>query len=224
MEQIKKPEGLLLDLDGVLVDTEALNGEAWKKTAEYFGKNINKNQLKKLLGRTRIDCAKEILDLINKDINMDELLSIHSPIQKKLIKTCLAIDSSEKLVRWLDKKAIPTALVTSSSRKSVEYKISLHPWINLIPIKVLGDDPFLKNGKPAPDPFLIAAKRLNLKPQNCWVIEDSESGIKSALSANCQVWDYNLKLKKKYGTSEKKPIFINKINIVLEELKRYFKD
>lgn len=222
MEQIEKPKGLLLDLDGVLVDTEALNGEAWKKAAEYFGVNVNKNQLKKLLGRPRIDCAKEILDLINTDIQMDELLSIHLPIQKKLIKNCLAIESSEKLVRWLIKKSIPTALVTSSSRKSVEYKISLHPWIDLIPLKVLGDDPFLKNGKPAPDPFLIAAKRLNLKPQNCWVIEDSESGIKSALSANCQVWAYNLNLKKKFGDRENNPVFINKINTVLGELKRYF--
>ena len=71
----------------------------------------------------------------------------------------------EKIVRWLNAKSFPTALVTSSSSKSVEYKISFHPWIDLIPLKILGDDPLIKHGKPSPDPLL--ASKLRVEPEYC---------------------------------------------------------
>ena len=53
---------------------------------------------------------------------------------------------------------------------------------------VCGDDPELKAGKPEADPYLLAAKRLNVQPEHCWAFEDSEAGTQSALSAGCIVW------------------------------------
>lgn len=222
MQNIEKPKAVLLDLDGVLIDTEALNGEAWRRAAEFFGKSIDKIQLQKLLGRPRNDCAKDIQSLLNEHVKMDELLSVHLPIQRELIKNCKAIDSAERLVRWLNLNSVPNALVTSSGIKSVQFKISLHPWIDLIPIKIFGDDPFLEIGKPAPEPFLLAAKRLKINPQDCWVIEDSESGIKSALSANCKVWQFNKNAENKCENKGNNLTTINDISIVLKYLKKYF--
>ena len=185
-----KPEGILLDLDGILLDTESLNGEAWKRAASYFKKSLSKEELISLLGRPRLDCAKDVLNFIKEDITIEELLKVHLPYQRSLIKECKAIKDAETIVRFLKKKNVPTALVTSSSRKSVEYKISLHPWIDLIALKIYGDDPEVKEGKPSPKPFLVAAQKLNLNPINCWAVEDSASGIKSAFDAKCKVWAY----------------------------------
>ena len=150
---------------------------------------------------------------------MDELLNTHLPFQRDLIKTCKAIENSEKLVRWLNAKSFPTALVTSSSSKSVEYKISFHPWIDLIPLKILGDDPLIKHGKPSPDPFLLASKLLGVEPEYCWAIEDSESGIKSALAAKCKVWAFKQRAKSEVIDMRKNPIYINNISIFLDELR-----
>ena len=60
----------------------------------------------------------------------------------------------------------------------------------MISEKIMGDDPCLKW---RPDPYLLAADRLGVSPEKCWAIEDSDSGIKSALKVYCQVWALNPK-------------------------------
>ena len=217
-----KPKGILLDLDGILLDTESLNGEAWKRAASHFKKSLSKEELTNLLGRPRLDCAKDILNLIEEEIKIEELLKVHLPFQKSLIKECKAIKNAEEIVRFLKKKNVPTALVTSSSKKSVEYKISLHPWIDLISFKVFGDDPEVKEGKPSPIPYLIAAKKLNLNPSNCWAIEDSDSGIKSALDAKCKVWAYKSNDNFERINLNKNPIYFNKLDFLLDKLNLVF--
>jgi beta-phosphoglucomutase-like phosphatase (HAD superfamily) len=52
---------------------------------------------------------------------------------------------------------------------------------------ILGDDPELGAGKPAPDPFLLAARRLGVAAQHCWAFEDSPAGARSAADAGCRV-------------------------------------
>jgi len=52
---------------------------------------------------------------------------------------------------------------------------------------VAGDDPAVKCGKPAPDIYLEAAKRLNVDPKDCLVFEDALSGVRSGKAAGCQV-------------------------------------
>jgi beta-phosphoglucomutase-like phosphatase (HAD superfamily) len=52
---------------------------------------------------------------------------------------------------------------------------------------ILGDDPELGAGKPAPDPFLLAARRLGVEAQACWAFEDSPAGARSAAAAGCRV-------------------------------------
>jgi len=182
------PKALLFDLDGVLIDSEPLHGQAWKETAAYFNLNLTFNQLKLLRGRRRIDCANELVKWSPKIVSSEQLLTMHKPISRRLILTAQAMPGGESLVKWCHKNNIPMALVTSSSSESFQIKTSKLEWINLFSIQVLGDNISLEKGKPAPDPYLLAAKTLNLLPQECWVIEDSISGVTSALDAGCYVF------------------------------------
>ena len=181
------PEAFLFDLDGVLIDSEPLHGQAWKETAALFDLDLSKNQLKLLRGRRRIDCAQELIKLIPKEVEINYLLSLHKPISRRLILSAKAMPGSESLVRWCHKNQIPMALVTSSSSESLKTKTANHKWMNLFSIEVLGDDKLLAKGKPAPDPYLLAAEKLNIAPQKCWAVEDSFSGVSSALKAGCFV-------------------------------------
>ena len=96
-------------------------------------------------------------------------------------------------------------------------------WLGLFKEKVLGDDPFIFNGKPSPEPYLLGAKKLNLKPEECWAIEDSTSGILSAIKAGCIVWvltnNKEIVLNNLPNYPKKKLIIINNLNIILQELK-----
>ena len=181
------PKAFLFDLDGVLIDSEPLHGEAWKKTAAHFDVNLTYNQIKLLRGRRRIDCANELVKLIPKKIKTEDVLKIHKPISAGLMPTAKAMPGSENLIKRCHQDNIPMALVTSSSSESLKIKTAHHKWIDLISIEVLGDDQLLGQGKPAPDPYLLAAKKLNITPQECWAVEDSIAGVSSALKAGCFV-------------------------------------
>ena len=204
------PKAFLFDLDGVLIDSEPLHGQAWKETAALFDLNLTNSQLSLLKGRRRIDCAKELVRLIPKVVEVKDLLDLHKPISRQLIRTAKAMQGGENLVRRCHENNIPMALVTSSSSESFKIKTAHHQWMNLFTVKVLGDDKLLSKGKPAPDPYLLAAKKLNLKPEECWAVEDSFSGLSSALEAGCFVFF----LQEKLSEVHKKEVISKKKNFV----------
>ena len=217
------PKAFLFDLDGVLIDSEPLHGQAWEKTASVFNLKLSPDSLRLLQGKRRVDCAKQILTWINDPPELKELLAIHKPISRKLIIKAKAMPGSEKLVRWCFENNLLIALVTSSSRESVKIKCAPHEWLNIFSERVLGDDPLLLNGKPYPDPYLLAATTLKVNAKDCWAIEDSISGATSALKAGCTVWFINTDKEQSIDTkldySEKRLIRVSDLNIVLKALK-----
>ena len=220
------PKALLFDLDGVLLDTEPLHGKAWKKTAASFGTNLNNTQLELLKGRRRKDCAQQISNWINQSIEIEEILKVHNPISKKLLKNSAAMPGAEDLVKWCCFNKLPISLITSSTSSSVFSKTASHNWLNSFSTRVHGDDPYLKSGKPAPDAYLLGAKKLKVDPKKCWAIEDSISGTESALLAGCHVWVLKTNPNKilsneKIKDSNLKPEFINHLDNVLYMLKQY---
>jgi HAD superfamily hydrolase (TIGR01509 family) len=186
-----RPAACLFDLDGLLLDTEPLHARAWRRTADRFGIALSPAQLRRLRGRRRPDCAREvrrwILDGGGPDVDPEELLAVRAPLAAALLARAPAMPGAAELVLRCDHLAIPMALATSSSRRSVERKAAPHPWLERIVVRVHGDDPELAAGKPAPDPFLLAARRLGQAPGQCWAFEDSPAGALSAGAAGCRV-------------------------------------
>ena len=218
------PKAFLFDLDGVLIDSEPLHGQAWRETAALFDINLTYSQLKLLRGKRRIDCANELVRLIPKTVKVRELLNRHKPISRKLILNAKAMQGGESLIKRCHKNKIPMALVTSSSSESFKIKTAPHQWMNLFSVMVLGDDKSLAKGKPAPDPYILAAKKLNIAPQECWAVEDSISGVSSALNAGCFVFH----LKEKSDELPKKEVFDQHNNLkqinCLKEIEQILND
>jgi len=93
-----------------------------------------------------------------------------------------------RLVKHLKANGHMIALATSTSRRVLERKLrNKEPLQHAFDVVICGDDPDLKNGKPAPDCFLKVSKLLNVSPDECLVIEDSRSGVQAALAANMHV-------------------------------------
>ncbi|MDP6193411.1 MAG: HAD family hydrolase [Prochlorococcus sp.] len=182
------PAACLFDLDGLLLDTEPLHAQVWSQTAAAFGSRLSESQLMALKGRRRLDCAQQLQDWLNIQVGCDHVLALRRPIAHRLLSQAPAMPGAENLVRWCDDQKLPMALVTSSTEDAVALKSGNHCWLELIKVRVLGDDPSLKSGKPAADPFLLASQRLDVEPSACWAFEDSPAGTQAALAAGCLVW------------------------------------
>jgi pseudouridine 5'-phosphatase len=186
------PAACLFDLDGLLLDTEPLQARAWFEAAVHFGCELSAEQLLSLRGQRRLDCAVLVCGWIAatgaNSPGCDALLAVRQPLADALVPTAAAMDGAAELVQACWDRQIPMALVTSSTQEAVLRKAAPHQWLELIQERVYGDDPELAAGKPAPDPFLLAAERLNTKPCDCWAFEDSAAGIQAAVAAGCHVY------------------------------------
>ncbi|MFY8150141.1 MAG: HAD family hydrolase [Prochlorococcaceae cyanobacterium] len=181
------PAACLFDLDGLLLDTEPLHGQAWSEAARRFGAELSNQQLRQLQGRRRLDCAEQVRRLLPRPVSVEELLAVRQPIAERLLVAAPAMPGAEDLVRRCHQLGIPMALATSSAAASVALKAAPHPWLALIGERIHGDDPELHRGKPAPDIFLLAARRLGVPSSACWAFEDSLAGCRAALAAGCRV-------------------------------------
>ncbi len=219
------PNACFFDLDGVLLDTEAIHSKAWQESANCYGTQLSNEQLDNLKGKRRVDCAKEIIKYIGKKISTEDFLITHRSIIPNLINNPNTVPGAEYLVKLFKQYKIPIALVTSSSKSSYMIKSQNHEWLDIFDIKVLGDDNDLKAGKPFPDPYLKAANKLSVNPKNSWAIEDSISGMQSAFDAGCKVWllqektEHSFKSNNKSLYSNNRIIPITSLSQVGEKLK-----
>jgi len=182
------PAAFLFDLDGLLLNTEPIHGQAWTVAARHYGLELSEVQVLSLRGRRRQDCAEQVDRWLAKPVGADALLAIQQPYAKAHLPKAPAMPGAETLVRYGHDNGLPMAIVTSSSAEAVSFKSRPHPWLNLIQTRVYGDDPALVRGKPHPDPFVLGAQKLGCATSECWAFEDSTAGRTSALAAGCLVW------------------------------------
>ena len=185
------PEAILFDLDGVLLDTEPLLANAWSETAKKYNHFLSEDKLLELKGRRRIDCAQKVHKWINKENSLEELLITQKAKVNQQIAKAKPFKGAIDLVNFCINNEIPIALVTSSCSESFKIKSSANNWLNLFPIKILGDDKSISAGKPSPDPYLRGLKLLDVDPKKTWVIEDSYAGSISGLKAECNLFFFS---------------------------------
>lgn len=188
MHPADRPRGCLFDLDGLLLDTEPLHSEAWTRAAAHFGAVLPVPLLLQLRGRNRFDNAATVIEQLGLAATVEELLAVQQPLSRGLMARSQPIPGACELLDRCRQVGIPTAIATSSSREAVRWKQSFHPWLDAVAVQVCGDDPEVGSGKPAPDLFLVAARRLGLEAEHCWAFEDSPAGALAARAAGCRVF------------------------------------
>ena len=189
---MRLPAACLFDLDGLLLDTEPLHAQAWREAAGQFAIALSERDLLQLRGRRRVDCVAQVREWIARRTggpapSREALLAVQQPVARRLMPGALPVEGAEALVASCQEHGVPMAMVTSSTREAVALKCAPHGWLRAIEERVLGDDPELSVGKPAPDPYLLAAQRLGVPAADCWAFEDSPAGALSAVLAGCHV-------------------------------------
>ena len=179
---------VIYDLDGLLLDTESLNERVNGEIVKRYGKTFTAEIKIAIAGTTAINSAKTIIDRLNLPVTVEEYLTQRNKILYPLYSTAKTFPGAVELIEHLARYNITQAIATSSSRQNFEMKTTQHQdWLKHFELFTFGDDPAIKQGKPAPDIFLLTAERLNAKPENCLVFEDSLSGMKAAIAAKMSV-------------------------------------
>ena len=179
---------LIYDLDGLLLDTETIYTETTQKVVSKYGKVFDWSIKKKIIGRRSIQSAKIIVESLDLPITPEEYLDLRKDDLIEKFKHSMPMPGAIELTTHFFHKNIPQAIATSSASPMFEAKNEKNEkWFSQFKIIVKGDDPELIEGKPAPDIFLIAAKRLGFEPENCLVFEDAPSGVEGAIAAGMSV-------------------------------------
>ncbi|XP_059051811.1 pseudouridine-5'-phosphatase-like isoform X2 [Achroia grisella] len=182
---------VLFDMDGLLLNTEDLYTIGFQKVASRYGKEFTFSLKCKIMGQQSKEFASIIINELDLPLTVDEFLTEIRKVFNDLFPQCRIMPGVEKLIYHLHRNNIPMGLATSSSIESYELKAGRHQKLfDLLPFKTWGtSDPQVKNGKPSPDIFFVAANKFPDKPVNekCLVFEDSINGVKAAVAAGMQV-------------------------------------
>ncbi|CAD5916711.1 (DL)-glycerol-3-phosphatase 1, mitochondrial [Planktothrix tepida] len=188
MPNFKKITHVIYDLDGLLLDTEPLHARVNQIVAHRYGKTIEHSLSCKVRGRKSHDSAKLLIQELDLSLSVEEFLKQKDAIIYELYPHVLPLDGAVHLTQHLAFHNIPQAVATSSGTRPFTAKTQSHQgWFSVFQEIVRGDDPELKNGKPAPDIFLLVAQRLGAKPENCLVFEDALAGVSAAKVAGMSV-------------------------------------
>lgn len=180
------PAAVLFDMDGTLVDSEKLWDVALQELAQEYGGELSEDARRSIVGTAMAESMRILHDDLGQPERDPEISGawINARILE-LFRTGLPWrPGAFELLRAVRAAGIPTALVTSSPRALVEIALDTLGRDNFDTV-VAGDE--VVAAKPHPEPYLTAARLLGVPIERCVAIEDSATGVASALASGAAV-------------------------------------
>ena len=182
---MKKDIGFIFDLDGVIVDTAKYHYLAWRNLATALGFDFTEDQNELLKGVSRVKSLEILLSIGKVNLSEEKKQTLLLQKNKEYLEYVNQMTSEEilpgvnDLLNFLEINDIKFALGSASKNAPlILEKVGL---LNRFTAIVDGND--VSKAKPDPEVFLIGAKKLGMKPENCVVVEDAIAGIQAANAA-----------------------------------------
>ena len=182
-------KAVLFDMDGLMVNTESLSTEAFINSAKAQGYNMTKEETLKVLGFTKANIYQFWIDYFQgTNVDGKKLVDDHYEYIENVLYTVgpEKMPYVEELLKYLRENNYKIAVASSSDTADIKNnleKTKLEKYIDEI-----ASGAEVENGKPAPDVFLLAAKRLGVDPKDCLILEDSKAGIKAGKASGAMVF------------------------------------
>ena len=181
--------GVIFDLDGVIVSTDEFHFQAWQRLAQEEQIPFSREDNEQLKGVSRMESLEIILRKSPKTFSADTKLKMaerKNSYYRDLLQHLSPADVLPGVLSFLDvlrdRKIRPA--IGSSSKNAV-------PILRAIGLSeafvAIADGTKIKNSKPHPEVFLLAASLLGLEPRDCLVVEDAEAGVEAGLAAGMKV-------------------------------------
>jgi HAD superfamily hydrolase (TIGR01509 family) len=172
---------VIFDLDGTLIDSEALVREAYFAAAKQFRIEVTDAQFLSLVGLHRDANDAKMRGYYGADFPLDDFYTATRAFLGD--RTATLKPGASELLDALDARRLPYALATSSGRPWVEKHFAAHRLDARFRAVIARGD--YTHGKPHPEPYLNAAQALGVAPETALALEDSHAGIAAAHAAGC---------------------------------------
>jgi HAD superfamily hydrolase (TIGR01509 family) len=178
-------DAVIFDLDGVLVDTEHVWDDARRELARERGRAWPEDASRAMMGMSSLEWSRYMYEVVGvpeppEEISAEVVRRLQDIYRSELPLFEGAVSAVERLAkRW------PLGLASSSNRELIDLVLGLSNLTEYFNATVSSEE--VPRGKPAPDVYLEAARRLDVEPKRCAAVEDSENGIRSAKAAGMRV-------------------------------------
>ncbi len=182
--------GLLLDMDGVIVDSEPIHARAGAIALQRCQISLDLAPLAlQFKGRTDQDMFEYLVEHLTATPPAERSLLVQRLIEEKakafgeLLGEVSLVPGVLEFLELSRRRFFALALTTSATRRDQEQifqRFNLHRWFDAV---VAAED--IQRAKPDPEPYLKTAAKVGLDPKLCWVVEDSLHGIRAAKGAGC---------------------------------------
>ena len=180
-----QPAAVLFDMDGTLVDTEPYWIAAEFDIVEMHGGTWSHEHAKALVGSDLLDSGAYIRRHGGVDRTPTEIVEmLLDRVVERIRAEVPWRPGARELLGSVRGEGVDTALVTMSWKRFSDEVVNCLP-SGSFTVSVTGDE--VSQGKPHPEPYLLAAERLGVRADECVAIEDSPTGVRSALAAGCRV-------------------------------------
>ena len=180
-------EAVIFDLDGLLADTEIISLKVYQELLRDFGIPFTEETYsREYSGHREEENVQRFLDTYDLPWNFDQTLEKVYELEAQILAKGVNLKKGAKnLLAFLQREGIPIALATSSVESRARMILDSNGILSLFDHLVFAKD--VKRSKPYPDIFLKACSDLNVLPESCLVLEDSEAGIEAASRAGISV-------------------------------------
>ena len=171
---------VLFDMDGLMLDTERMARVAWKRALLERGFPLEDTSYLRLVGRTVQDAQMILTEIFGPELPFQEIFDLRqSYYEQDIEQNGIPVkDGLTDLLDFLEANQVPKAVASSTPCWFARKKLDHTGFESRFMAIVCGD--MVTRGKPFPDLFLEAARQINVLPQQCVVMEDSEAGIIAA--------------------------------------------
>lgn len=175
--------GAIFDMDGLLTDTEKFYSQSWRETARFFGQDWV-DGFDKFVAGTNGEKMLEVIHAHFPNVDAQTFMDYCIANQKRLVKDELReMPGASDIVRFFRERGVKTAIASSSAIDAIRGNLNRLGMLELFDAVISGQA--VAHGKPAPDIFLLAAKKINLAPEDCYVFEDGINGCVAGIAAGC---------------------------------------
>lgn len=178
-------KALLFDMDGLIFDTESVYKKSWVYAAEKQGLELPDSLYKTFIGVKDVECERMLSDFYKENaFNLELFKSVRDDHFHALRAQGIAYKSGfAELISAAHSRGYHLALVTSSTLPDVKVNFTGSDYLEGFETVITAED--VTQGKPDPEGYLKAVRRLGLTPEECVVFEDSNNGMRAGLSAGC---------------------------------------